>query len=777
MKHDRMPPPPGFLQTAVFTCAILLSAFLLFWSQPLFARMILPILGGAAAVWTTSMLFFQLSLLAGYLYAHCSSRYLAVRQQILLHLVLLLAAGGTLPFYINGNRAGTLIPVDFPAFGVLSLAALTVGPPFFAVSATAPMLQRWFSRTSHRHRENPYFLYAASNLGSMAALIVFPVALEPLLGVERQTMIWAFGYFVLFWLLLVTGLVTLRGQALGSGAGMYQSAAALVLPAGKISATQRLSWIFLAFLPSSMMLGLTSHVTVDIAPVSMFWVLPLAIYLLSFVLVFSRFKTFVPNRLLAAIIVLCTVVLLGMKFTGNDRTLSTAELAVLLHLTLFFSSAWLLHGYLSSNRPPPAQLTEYYLWLAFGGMLGGLFNALLAPVIFSQIYEYFVVVLAVFSIASQVLVGRPRQAAASSGPQPAGMVMVFLVLLCVFVVADVVLRRPITPETQRGFAAGSVVLIIVAGGLAFRRPKGSTIGLALLVFTFGLIGNYLVLTVGHGNLLLDRTFYGAFKVRLKKDRDGTPYHLFIHGSTRHNLQRFGDDPLVNQEPLMYFHRQANIGHALTALKSHLARPMHLGFVGLGAGAMAAYVDYGDTATFYEIDPKVAAMAGDRRYFTYVGDARGKIGITVGDARLRLQQSADASYDLLLIDAFASDAIPVHLLTAEAVAMYLRKIKDDGMLLFHLSNRYLDLVRVLQGLVLPDGYVLCYASQTDVDRPAGLSGRIPGIFSHSQVALIARESALPAEITDAPRWRRLGHDPDFSPWTDDFSNVFGVLRIF
>lgn len=770
-------PQPGNLQTAVFTCAILLSAFLLFWAQPLFARMILPILGGASAVWTTSMLFFQLTLLAGYLYAHYCGKFLAVRQQMVLHLLLLGGAGSTLPFYITSDRGGAAIPEGVPALWVLSLAAFTVGPPFFAVSATAPMLQRWFSRTNHRHRENPYFLYAASNLGSMAALIFFPVFLEPLLGVERQTTIWAFGYFALFVLLLLTGLVTLRGLAQGPGAGPHQSVTALLSHIDEIRVGDRLSWAFLAFIPSSMMLGLTSHVTVDIAPVSMFWILPLAIYLLSFVIVFSRFRDLVANRLLAVIIVLCTALLLVMKFSGNDRTLTNAGIAVLLHLTLFFSSAWMLHGYLSRNRPPATHLTEYFLWMAFGGMLGGLFNALLAPVIFSQIYEYFVVVLTVFCIALQVLVGGPRSTTSSRGPHPAGMATVFLVLLCVFVVVDALLRQPITLKIQQDFALGSIALMLTGGVVAFCRPGRKTIGLAVLIFALGISGNYLVLTEAHTNILLDRSFYGALKVKMKEDSDGTPYHLFIHGSTRHNLQRFGDDPVANQEPLMYFHRQANIGHALTSLKAHLDRPMHLGFVGLGAGAMSAYVDYGDTATFYEIDPKVAAMAGDPRYFTYVSGAKGKIEIRLGDARLQLKKAADASFDLLLIDAFASDAIPVHLLTTEAVAMYLRKIKDDGLLLFHLSNRYLDLHRVLQGLRLPDGYSLYYASKTNVERPAGLSGRIAGIFSHSQVALIARESALPEEIAAATRWRRLEHDSDFVPWTDDFSNVFGVLRIF
>jgi spermidine synthase len=292
-----------------------------------------------------------------------------------------------------------------------------------------------------------------------------------------------------------------------------------------------------------------------------------------------------------------------------------------------------------------------------------------------------------------------------------------------------------------------------------------------------ILGNGLILTRTHANLLLDRSFYGTLKIRLKKDKAGVPYHLFIHGSTRHNLQKFADDGSGNQEPLMYFHRHANIGQMMRALKSHLGRPMQLGFVGLGAGAMSAYVEEGDTAAYYEIDPKVVAMASNPEYFTYLSAASGAISIIVGDARLQLKKAADHSFDLLLIDAFASDAIPVHLLTAEAVGMYLHKLKDEGVLAFHLSNRYLALAKVVQGMVLPSGYALYYASNYNVEQPAEAEERIASFFSHSQVAIIAKEAALPEAITASARWLKLEHEPGFSSWTDDFSNVLGVLKIW
>ncbi|MBU1566445.1 MAG: fused MFS/spermidine synthase [Proteobacteria bacterium] len=764
---------PGFLQSVLFVSTILTSAFLLFWAQPLFAKMILPILGGSSSVWTTSMLFFQFTLLAGYAYAHFSGKLLAIKSQILLHFLLLGIASISLPFYID--HANFQSPEGSPTFWVLSIAAFTVGAPFFMVSATAPMLQRWFSLTSHENRGNPYFLYAASNLGSMAALLCFPTILEPSIGVRLQTSCWQTGYFVLQLLLVAVGLVTLQKQGVDKGLSVSSSSLSII-HGREISASRRLSWVFLAFVPSSMMLGLTSHVTTDIAPVAMFWIIPLALYLFSFVVAFSRCQHLIPNKGLAAIILLSTSVMLYMRFEGYDKTLNTASISVILNLVLFFSSAWLFHGYLSSSKPSPAHLTEFYLWVSIGGMLGGFFNALLAPLIFNQIYEYYVVVVAVFFITLKILLDKPSQPAVSRTPQALTMIAVFAVLLFMFLLVDIIMSRPITAKVQQSIILVSLAAIVSAAVGAYYKPGRVSRSVVTIAVVVGVLANVFIQTQTHSNILLARSFYGALKVKQKLDADDVPYHLFIHGGTRHNLQKFGADVDENQEPLMYFHRQANIGHAVSSMKAHLDRMLHLGFVGLGAGAMSAYVEVGDTATYYEIDPEVVAMAQNREYFSYCSEAKGSVEILVGDARLQLKKAADSSYDMLLIDAFSSDAIPVHLLTAEAVELYLRKIKEDGLLLFHLSNRYLDLHKVLQGLGLPSGYVLYYASKNNVERPVLPANGISGIFSHSQVALIARPTSLPVEITASERWQKLEHDPKLKAWTDDFSNVFGVFRL-
>lgn len=756
------------LQVCLFTCTILLSAFLLFWVQPLFAKMILPILGGSSSVWTTSMLFFQFALLTGYLYAHFTSRILAAGPQILLHFALLGLAFLPLPFYIDYTRAES--PEGSPALWVLSFAALTVGLPFLMVSATAPMLQHWFSLTRHKNRNNPYFLYAASNLGSMAALFCFPVIFEPAFGTYRQTLYWQTAYAVLVVLLIASGIVTCRNLAPDERSAKRDQAPQAA-DAERISSGRRLSWIFLAFIPSSMMLGLTSYVTTDISPISMFWIVPLAIYLLSFAIVFSRYRQLIGDKSLAAVLILCTAAFVLIKLTDLVSTTHAAMISIMLHTIFFFTAAWLLHGTLSSSRPPADRLTEFYLWLSIGGMLGGMFNAVVAPVILNQVSEYYAVILPVFFFAVKVLATKSSSATRASADL-AALFGAFLVLL---LAADSIMSRPITAAVRQNFLACSVILVAAVGAVRLRYSARMPLRIVTYVAALAVLGNILLLHTSHANLVMTRSFYGSMRVKLKHDKTGIPYHLLIHGSTRHNLQQFSADPGLRLEPLLYYHSQANLSHAIRAMQAHLSRPLHIGVVGLGAGATSAYLEEGDTVTFYEIDPEVVAIAENREYFTYLSDTRGKPEVIVGDARLQLQKAADSSFDMLLIDAFSSDAIPVHLLTAEALSMYLHKVKDDGLLIFHLSNRYLDLKKVIQGFRLPKDYVLYYASKNGVEKPADSSKLAIGLFSHSQVALIVRESALPEEIIMAARWQKLEHDPDFKSWTDDFSNVLGVFR--
>ena len=718
------------------------------------------------------MLFFQFTLLAGYGYTHFSCKYLTARLQVLLHLILLSTACISLPFYVDYTQAES--PEGSPVFWVLALAALTAGLPFFAVSASSPMLQHWFSLTRHKHRENPYFLYAASNLGSMAALLSFPTLLEPSFGVRQQTDYWQTWYLLLVVLFLLCCIVTF-------GASHRQNTVPLRKRSAKDADNShptvflRLSWVLLAFIPSSMMLGLTSHVTTDIAPISLFWIIPLTLYLLSFAVVFSRFRLLIPNRALAGIILLCTLALTGMKIAGFEKTINAQMLSILVHVILFFATSWLLHGFLSSTKPAASHLTEFYLWLSLGGMLGGVFNAVVAPLIFNQIYEYYVVILSIFFFAVKILLARPPTSPAQDHPPTADLAVLFGVFLVLLLLADALLSRQITDKVRHIFLACLIASFIITAILAICTNRRLRPRFALCLASLAVCCLILVLTQTHTHLLLTRSFYGALKIKLRLDKNDIPYHLLIHGSTRHNLQRFIADDLSRPEPLMYYHRQANIGHAISSIKAYLHRPLHLGLVGLGAGAVCAYLEEHDTATFFEIDPKVAAMAQNREYFTYLSTAPGTTDIILGDARLQMTKTADSSFDLLLIDAFASDAIPIHLLSQEAVTMYLKKLKDDGILIFHLSNRFLELKKVMQGYLLPEGFALYYASKIDVEKPAEAEGKPAGFVSHSQVAVIAKKSSLPQDITGPGRWHKLEHDPDFVPWTDDYSNVLGVFQ--
>ena len=749
------------MPTILFALAVLVSAFLLFWVQPLFAKMILPRFGGASSVWTTVMLFFQVTLLLGYGYVYLSDRWLRRRSQVILHSLLLLLATLALPFSLG---EGGMAAVDSPIVAVLLLATLAVGLPFFALSATAPLLQLWFSSGGR----DPYFLYAASNLGSMAALLLFPVLLEPALAVVPQTILWQGGFSLLAVLLCGCALFALRTSRADAG-----PAPRLEREAPASSGATRCAWVFWAFLPSSAMLGLTSHVTTDIAPAAMFWVLPLALYLLSYVIVFSRVRALLPPAMLAWAVVLLAVAVLALRYWGGDRTMARTLISIPLNLLFFFAAACLLHGFLYRLRPGVGGLTEFYLWTACGGALGGIFNGIVAPLVFHQVLEYYLVMIVIFSIALRLALTRLVRGPGEEVPAAGRAAGLSALLLLLFLLVDRLLTGAVSAEGRTALALYSLMIVVIAAMIAVRRG-GTTRRVAVAVLALVVGGNAVVHSSEQSTLHLARSFYGALRVKEKRDMHGVPFHLFLHGSTRHNMQRFGDDPALNREPLMYFHRQGNIGQAVAAMRHHLGRPLRFAVAGLGAGAMSAHTEVGDEMVFYEIDPEVVAMASNPTLFAYVSEARGKIDIIQGDARLKLAEAPDHHFDLIALDAFCGDAVPVHLLTAEAIALYLSKLKEDGLVVFHLSNRYLDLPRVLQGARLPPGYSLYYASRHMVERPEGTS-MLSGLFSHSQVVLLARDEAFPPEITAAERWRLLPADEEVRPWTDDYSNIFQLLR--
>jgi hypothetical protein len=761
------------------------GATLLFVVQPMVGKMILPLLGGTPAVWSTCMVFFQAALLGGYAYAHASTVLLGVSRQMFLHVALLTLPAAVLPLTVNpallhGGEAN-------PILDVLLLLSLSVGLPFLVVSATAPLIQKWFTRTGHPAARDPYFLYAASNLGSMLALLGYPTLIEPRLrlrgdGWLTQTHLWSLGYIALAMLIAMCALtlwwrgseVTGREPWVGEPWGGASAEAPLEPPPGW---GQYLRWIALAFVPSSLLLGATTYITTDIAAVPLLWVMPLAIYLLSFILAFGRW----PARLHRLVVAATAPVVLVVFFLMLSGFKQRIWITVLWHFLLLFVVALACHGELALTRPPARHLTQFYLLLSVGGVLGGFFSALIAPVVFRSLAEYPLVM-----TLACLLVGRPRRAPAGTWRAVAEDVVL---ALAVGVAGLVLFSDLITVRVDTSFftrllaipsatvadwftpAEGTARKFLVYGtpvaALFFlrRRPATLALGLALLLG----VGDFV--DARNGNLILRaRSFFGTLQV--SRDDDLTGYTELRHGTTLHGQQSL--DPARRTEPLAYYHRGSPIGLVMAELDRR-SPVIHVAVIGLGAGTLAAYARLGDTMTFYEIDPLVRDIATNRFYFSYVPDAisRGAaVGIEMGDARIRMNQvrkeRPGEHYDLIVVDAFSSDSIPVHLLTREAFRLYFEMLRVRGLLVLHLSNRYLSLEPVVANLA-EDAHLDGRLIRHDL-APAAEGA------SASTWAVLARTPAALGELTKDPGWTsaKLEPNPRVGVWTDDFHNLLAIV---
>jgi hypothetical protein len=731
--------PRGATLVLCFAAALFVSSAQLFLIQPMVAKSVLPLLGGTPAVWNTCMVFFQCALLAGYLYAHLGARWLGVRRQAMLHVAILLASTAALPGVL---APATAPPADaHPAWWLLRLLVVSVGVPFFVVSTTAPMLQRWFSTTGHRSAGDPYFLYAASNAGSLVALVGYPVVVEPMLRLGEQARLWIGGY----------GLLGLLTAACAAIVCWTPSAQPIELPARSVGAAaaeptwqDRARWIALAFAPSSLLLGVTTFITTDIAAVPLLWVAPLAIYLLTFVLVFAS-RALVPHGLvtrLLPILVLPVTLLLALS------TPLPPGVHLLLHLATFFVAAMACHGELARSRPAADHLTAFYLCMSIGGALGGLFNALVAPVVFTGVVEY------PLALAAACLLGMPDR----SGWTVRRLWRDVAVAAAIGAGTSAILFI-----THRGLLpiVLGVALVFLAPTLAlfrFRRePVRFALGVAVLVLASGAY-----MDAHHRVVLRDRSFFGVHRIT----RDGAgERHLFVHGGTLHGVQHV--DRERRGEPLTYFHRGSPIGQVLSSERGGGFR--QVGVVGLGIGVLAAYGRPGQEWVFYEIDPAVERIARDGRYFTYLADSRASMRVVLGDARLSLAAEPPGRFDLLVLDAFSSDAIPAHLVTREAFELYFERLAPGGLLAFHISNRYLDLEPVLGSLARAAGLV----GLAQLDRST-TAADLASYKKPSHWVLIARRADDLVPFLGDGRWRpaRQQHG---AVWTDDFSNVLGVIR--
>ncbi|MDP8972267.1 MAG: fused MFS/spermidine synthase, partial [Actinomycetota bacterium] len=727
----------------LFSVTIFVSASLLFLVEPMFAKFILPLFGSTPAVWTGSMMFFQMALLIGYLYVHATTAWLGARKQAVLHLAVVLLPLLVLPLAVPADEWAPSSEAN-PIFLLLGLLLVSVGLPFFAISTTNPLVQKWLADTDHPAARDPYFLYRASNLGSVIGLLGYPLLVERELTLYTQGIVWSVGYGLLLILVLASAVMLWRSPrpsvAEGeeeaeplagdpvSGGGSPQTAEPSLVAEPReerLTLLRRLRWVGLTFVPSSLMLGVTAFITTDITPIPLLWVIPLSLYLFSFVIVFSpsqRMPDLIHKVMVAALPVMMAVLVLTILIELRNPY----WLLILLHLLGFFVVAMVLHGEVARDRPPARNLTEFYLWVSVGGFLGGVFNALIAPIAFDTVVEYpLAIILACVFVPGLVLSRllqsdrasgeegqsregeeasggdeEERETITSSGSRTLGSRRLDLAL-------DLALPLVLGLAMWGISTAIDAYLPVDYISLAWQTMLGLAVGLCLwfaysatrpIRFGLGIAAILIVgtATAGAGALYEERSFFGVYRVT-----GDDQVHTLVFGDTNHGAQVLGVQP---PEPTTYYHPTGPVGQVFDALPDATSQPA---VIGLGTGTMACYNSPGQQMAFYEIDPLVESIARNNNLFTYLRDCPGENNVVLGDARLSLADAPDGEYGIIVADAFSSDAIPVHLMTREAVDLYLDKLQSDGVLLMHISNRHLELEPVL-GNVAQDAGLVCRA---------------------------------------------------------------------
>ncbi|MHA7899477.1 MAG: fused MFS/spermidine synthase [Henriciella sp.] len=708
-----------------------LSAALVFLVQPMFAKMATPLLGGAPNVWNVSLVCFQAALLLGYAYAHLLNHFVtSLRRQIAIHTGLLLLAALVLPFQLS-TALGDPDPLQ-PTFWLIGVFAISIAPPFAVISATAPLIQSWYSRSGREDAHDPYHLYAASNVGSVIGLIAYPVLLEPFLPVAAQTMTWTLGYGALAVLLVGSGLLAYRT---GGGAlpAAPLNAEAATDTSTKARWKQRLWWLTCAFIPSSLLVGVTTHIATDIASVPFLWALPLALYISTFIIVFSKKPAIsleASNRLLP--------IAVAVAFFALPSIISLSLVVSLaLNLLALFLAALVGHGVLAEQRPAASRLTEFYLLMSLGGVLGGAFNALLVPVIFTSVFEYPLMLAAVLLI-------RPGLRWMGQGRTRVWAIAAMAALICALALRGVSGTDPFMAYRAL------LILAVVSVVMSSQSRLGPAIA-AASAWGIGIIANPLAGGVS------DRTFFGVVKVIEQGE-----HRVLMHGTTAHGAQ-YIDGPNALR-PTTYYAPETPIGEVFAAN----AEPGRVAVVGLGTGSVACFARPGQNYVYYEIDPLVAQFASDERYFTYLSECTPGSEIILGDGRLSLAAEPEASFNLMLIDAFSSASVPAHLLTREAVDLYLSRVSENGVVVMHVSNKHMNLkalvARIAGDLGIPARYKYFSA---DPDQPSEYHAQ------SSQVVVLARTEAAFETFQLDDGWTALVSDGK-RPWSDDYSNVIGAM---
>jgi hypothetical protein len=694
----------------LFAGAGFLGAMLLFTIEPLAAKALLPVLGGSPAVWNTAMAFFQIALLAGYITAHITGTLVPPRLRIPAQVLVLVLPLFTLPFGLPDRPAS----ISSPIWWELGALALMVGAPFFALATLSPTVQSWFARTDHPRARDPFFLYAASNLGSFLGLLAYPLIIEPNFDLVTQAKWFRWGYVLLIAVVVLAALRTRGGRWLEAATEKLE----------QITWRRRGFWMATAAVPSLMLLGASRHIATDVASFPLLWVIPLALYLATFIAAFSKQS----HRLTETGGWIFRILAVGAA-AASAGTLLNIWVGIGLPLVLLTTSGLLCHGRLYASRPTAGRLTEFYLWVSTGGAIGGLIGAFVAPLVFNWIAEYAIAIVATLALLTGRDVTKPV-------PLRVALALVFVASLgLLFTTSE---------------ASLAVVLLGLAGVCAYGLfPRSARLALPIaVIFAFG--SN----NIGGDLLAQERTFFGVYRVFVNDDGE----HVMVSGTTLHGVQPFAPTPAMT--PLAYYVSNGPFGQVMAEVGSTTDE---IGVIGLGAGALSAYLDSSQTLTFYEIDPMVIRLAEDRSLFTFTTDTEGTIVHVVGDGRLTLEQP-HRPFGLLIVDAFSSDAIPTHLLTLEALEAYLRAITPDGVIAFHISNRHLDLEPVVGRLA------------TELGLTARVTHSVAVSHGEQAVSMVVMARSIEdlGPLGDDPMWvnPRVGT----SVWTDNFSDLLSVIRL-
>ncbi|CCE06698.1 conserved membrane hypothetical protein [Bradyrhizobium sp. STM 3843] len=729
----------------VYTAAIFVSALLLFSVQPLFTKMVLPRLGGSPAVWSVAMVFFQTLLLAGYAYAHFLMQLRNRIVPVVAHLLLLVVAILTLPLSIANSWGEP--PTSGYALWLLGLFVVSIGLPFFALAANNPLLQAWFVRTGHPAAPDPYFLYASSNIGSFLALLSYPLLIEPIFSLRMQNLIWTAGYGLLIVLIAACGLLLWRAPAQLSIELQAEES-----DAPPPSWLLRARWIFLAAVPSGLLIAVTAHISTDVAAAPLLWVLPLSLYLLTWVLVFQS-RPLLPHAWMLALQPLAIAGIVVLLAVGGEQNLF---LTLGGHLLCFFLIAMACHGELARTRPAARYLTGFYVALSFGGMVGGLFAGLVAPFTFSWVAEY-PILLALAALC------RPAQKSERL-PSVTRWYWLVLAAIAIALIVPGETTGAVTAYLQehRVWVAGVVGVFAALLALLLNVERWKIF--ATVVVALVLIRLY---PADDGRVETVRSFFGVHKIVVTSHGQ---YHVLMHGTTIHGAQKYQNDdgsPVTGRpEPITYYHKDGGIGRAITAVRERKGAPLKVAVIGVGAGTLTCAAEPGESWKFFEIDQTMVDTASDPKYFSYIKNCAPDFKPVIGDARLTFAKEPDGIYDLIIVDAYSSDAIPIHLATEEAMAIYKAKLAPQGAVVMHVSNRHLALESVVVGIADAND-LKSWVYNED-------SGRDDEYIFPTDVVVSARDDADVGNLASSDKWTETEPTEGERVWTDDYSNILGAV---